>query len=384
MKKGQKFNESELFKDEVTSRPTRRLTKSGLYNQTPTYHYNTAFTEDSKYIVFASAREGGSTLLKANVLTGDIEVIAVIEGMGQYSEYYRSPYASGSSLGGFTGKMSVIPETNKAVGVVGKSLRIYDLDSLEEKILIDDIGKEYYFGCPIGSVDGTRIIVPRAPFHPDVVCGDSRPTRSKTEAWVEEYGGMPTTYLRIDIESGEVEEIYEEKIAGTHHVQPCPSDPDIWLIDRDLPPKFWKGGDNFKSTRAWLLNIKTKELIELKPKDENGFQVHSTWNKSGDRIYYHGPSKKGGQYIGVADLSGDIIWEQHYPASNYGHVSTHTEAEAIITDGILTSDMVTAIHYENKDNNGYPEIEILARHNTQWDGMVGQYPHPHCHMSPDG
>ncbi len=316
--------------------------------------------------------------------TGELTVIAVNDGIGQFNENYHAPYVPGTNQGGFTGGKICVLKTNYIAAVVGKSLRIYDLETYEEKILIDNIGDEYYFGNPIGSIDGTKVIVTRAPFHPDYAQGNTRPNRDKKEAWIEEFGGMPTTYLQIDIESGNVKEVHKEEVGGSHHVQPCPSEPHIWLIDRDFPPKFWAGGDNFQSTRAWLLNTKNNNLIEIEPEDDYGFQVHSTWSKNGDKIYYHGPSKNGGQYIGVADLQGDIIWEHHILGDNYGHVSTHTGKEAIITDGLITPDMITAIHYNKTNYTGVPQIELLAQHNTQWDGMVGQYPHPHCHMSPDG
>ncbi len=58
MKTGEKFNESNKFADQVTAKLTKKLTSRGLYNQTPTYHYNSAFTADSKYLVLATAREG--------------------------------------------------------------------------------------------------------------------------------------------------------------------------------------------------------------------------------------------------------------------------------------------------------------------------------------
>ncbi|HSH78708.1 MAG TPA: hypothetical protein VLA19_09275, partial [Herpetosiphonaceae bacterium] len=111
---------------------------------------------------------------------------------------------------------------------------------------------------------------------------------------------------------------------------------------------------------------------------------HTNWNVRGDRVIYHGPSSRGGQYIGAIDRNGEVLWERWFPAPYYGHVSTHTRAEAIVTDGLLTPDLVTAIYYEDRDATGTPRIEVLARHATQWGSPPGQYSHPHCHMSPDG
>jgi hypothetical protein len=125
------------------------------------------------------------------------------------------------------------------------------------------------------------------------------PRRPYRQALVEEFGGMPTTYLRIDLADGAIHEVFREDICGSHHIQPCPARQNLWLIDRDMPPDFWAGGDGRRSTRAWLLDTDNSEMVCLKQNDLWGFQIHTNWNPRGDRIYYHGPSAQGGQYIGV-------------------------------------------------------------------------------------
>ncbi len=389
MRPGETFNESTELVDAVTSRSTRRLTMSGAYNNTPTYHLNAAFSADSRYLVIGSARQGGSAVLRAEVETGELTVLAVTDGIGGAGSLHTGgdlgPFAVGSAGGGFDGNgMALIQASGWVAACLGRSLRVYNVETLEERILIEDLGPEYRFGNPIGSIDGKKVIVTRVPAHPDLVAGLLRPTRAYRQACVEVWGGMPTTYLQVDIASGEVVEVFHETVLGSHHIQPCPADPDLWLIDRDAPPDFWAGGDERRSTRAWLLNAKSKELTELAPLDEYGFQVHTNWNVRGDRVIYHGPSSRGGQYIGAIDRNGEVLWERWFPAPYYGHVSTHTRAEAIVTDGLLTPDLLTAIYYEDRDATGTPRIEVLARHATQWGSPPGQYSHPHCHMSPDG
>jgi hypothetical protein len=89
-------------------------------------------------------------------------------------------------------------------------------------------------------------------------------------------------------------------------------------------------------------------------------------------------------FLGVSDLSGASVFEMNLPRYYYGHVSTHSQAEAIITDGLLSPDLVCAVYYEELDTAGRPRIELLARHETGWEGMIGQNRDPHCHLSPDG
>ncbi len=385
---GDTWNESTVFADAVTGKITRRLTNDGLYNETPTYHLNAAFSADSRHLIFATAREGGSALMRADVRTGDLKVIAITDGIGAYGQYHNAgnngPYSAGLLGGGFSGGPSaIIQATNTAVGCVGRSLRHYDLETCAEQVLIADCGEEFRFGSPIGAVDGSYVVVPRVPGHPDVIAG-RYPRRPYREALVAEFGGMPTTYLKIDMASGAVHEIFQEDICGSHHIQPCPADQDLWLIDRDMPPNFWAGGDERISTRAWLLDSRSGELTRLKQHDEWGFQIHTNWSVDGRLVYYHGPSAKGGQYVGVIDTQARVVWEHIFPAPYYGHTSTHTQTDAIITDGFFTPDLITAIHFRDLDSSGAPRIEILARHATEWGTIQGQYTHPHPHMSPDG
>lgn len=391
MRVGETWNESVAFPDAVTGRPTRRLTRAGLYNETPTYHLNACFSRDSRQMVFASAREGGSCVIKADVATGDLTCVAVTDGIGNARGVAAlaevMPYAAGSLGGGFTGNhMAICQASGWVVACVGASLRAYHLETLEERVLIADIGAAYRMGNPISAVDGKSVLVPRSPVHPDVLKGDKRTGRTYFEAVTAEFGGCPVTYLQVDLASGAVREVFSEKVAGSNHVQPCPVDPDLWLIDRDYPPKYAHGSDGGKTSRAWLLRVSTGEMTEIRPRHANRFQIHTNWNAAGTRVYYHGRNFAPGatdHYVGVADTTGAIVWEQTYPVFHYGHVSVHTGAEAIVTDGLITPDLVTAIHYEERDRNGLPRVEVLARHGTILDALRGQYPHPHPHMSPD-
>lgn len=388
MRKGERWNESVLLRDCSSAKLTRRLTDSGLYNETPTYHSRTAFSSDSRYLVFATAREGGSALMRADTETGELMVLSATDGIGAYgyhfSDRYWSPYASGSLGGGYTGHYTALVQNGDWVAsCVGKRLMVAHLHTMEERVLIENIGREYRFGHPIGSVDGRKVLVPLLPEHPELAAGNARPRRSYVEACIETWGGLPTTFLQIDIETAATKEVFHDAVHGSQRIQPCPNDPELWLIDRDLPPKFWMGGDG-NTPRAWLLHTGTKQLRELRPHDRNPFFIHTNWNKDGTRIYYQGLSAAGGTYLGASDVQGKVLWEEVFAASHYGHVSPHMTREAIIVDSILTEDLITAIYYEELDGAGAPRIELLARHGTQWKGLTGQYAHPHCQMSPDG
>ncbi|HUU59166.1 MAG TPA: hypothetical protein VMZ50_06465, partial [Phycisphaerae bacterium] len=121
MKKGERFNESVELRDTATGRFTRRLSCTGMYTETPAYHLNTAFTADSRYILLGTAREGHSALVKADVETGEMTVLAVTDGIGA-NERWDSPevWCRGSLGGGYTGVFSAVVQAGGwALAVVG-------------------------------------------------------------------------------------------------------------------------------------------------------------------------------------------------------------------------------------------------------------------------
>ena len=366
---GTVWNESATFADSLTSRPTRRLTCSGLFNNTPTYHLNACFTRDSQRLIIGSYREDCSALLLADPATGELRVIATAENRG------------GAWFGG---AVSMIQATGQVVVAYNRSLRVYDLETLEEKVLVEDIGAAYRFGHPAGSIDGRTVYIQRAPAFPDHLGGDPDASRRYFEDCVSRFGGMPTTHFAVDVATGRTMELLAEPLAGCNHVVPNPAHPDLLLIDRDWPPRFSHGGDHGQTSRVWILNVRTGALAEVRPRDPNRFQIHSNWSVEGDRVYYHGRSGEAGHYVGVADVEGNVVWEKAFPLFCYGHMCTHTTERAIVTDGLFTPDLITAIHYEETDPNGVPRLEMLARHTTDWKTVSGQFSHPHCHMSPDG
>lgn len=359
---GTVFNEAVWTADSVTGRKLLRLTQFRDFNQTPTYHINTCFSSDSKSMVFASwNKNGASALLSGNMETGDITVIAVAQA-GEKAHF------NGNNI-------CMIPATGKAAAVRGGKVYLYDLSTLEEKCLLT-AEEGYGFGHPAGSVDGKTIFVTKMPQY----------NREKDDPWP----AALAIYYSIDLETGKVKEFFRDSSRSNHTVA-CPSNPDLLLIDRDLPPKYGHGGDDGKTSRVWLLNISTQKLTEIRPQNSHRFQIHSNWSFDGKHVYYHGVShdnpfpevmKAKPHFIGVADLSGKIVWEKVFPNFTYGHISSHSAKNAIITDGLIFRNMITEILWEETDLQNFPVINILGAHNSG-PHTLGQYAHPHCIMSPD-
>ncbi|MAS35260.1 MAG: hypothetical protein CL610_14705 [Anaerolineaceae bacterium] len=371
-RKGDTWNESETYKDAWTLREVRRITTQGLYNQTPTYHINITFTEDSEFLVFASARDGKSAVYRAHVPTGDItQLIDPIDGVGGYGSLHKANgVTAGNGMGIDGGHMSIAPRTGWLTFVAGRTLRAVHIQTLEERTLVEDIGPEWTHG--VLSVDPTEtyVIVALMSAHPEILAGQ-RSTRPYMTHFAE--GQMQLRIIQVPLAGGAVETIYSEDGCSSAHSPHCPTDPDLVLIDRDFPPRFWGGSDG-KTNRIWTLRLSTGELTELPPQDEARFQVHSGWTWDGEHVIYHGRSAVSGHYIGVVDKQGNTVREYAFrDAPHYGHVSAMAGRPAIILDGNITNDMLLWLYYDAEQ----PRVEAIARHNTNWGALPGQYPHPH-------
>ncbi len=376
--KGETWNESETYRDSWTLRTVRRVTTQGLYNQSPNYHTNIGFSADGEFLIFASAREGGSAVFKCHLPTGDItQLTDLVPGIGGYGEWHKGGYSVGDGMG-VSGSMCMAPRSRWAVYRAGLALCAVHIDTLEERVLIPDIGREWVPGVPSIDPDETEVILSLMPAHPDLLAGQ-RPRRSYWECFADGTG-MQLRLIRVPLAGGPVTTVYEEAGIGSAHAPHCPTDGDLLLLDRDFPPRYWGGSDG-ATNRIWTLRLSTGQLTELPPQDKARFQVHSVWTWDGENVIYHGRSAVSGHYIGVVHKSGQTVREYLFDkAPHYGHVSAMAGRPAVILDGNLSDDLLLWVYYDQEQ----PRVEVICRHGTDWGALPGQYPHPHPICDPTG
>ncbi len=376
--KGQTWNESETYLDPVTLKRVRKVTRLGLYNQTPTYHTGTGWTADGEFMVFASARNGGSALFRCHVPSGDItQITETYAGVGCLDEMQKNTGTCTGNGYGVTMLNCVAPHSRWVVFVQGRSLRAVHLETLEERMLIQNYGDNFIAGMP--SIDPTEQLVlqPVMSAHPEINAGVP-PTKTYFETF--SVNGPDLHLLQVPLAGGAVSEVYAESGVGCAHSPHNPVDGNLVLIDRDKPPRLWGGSDGH-TNRIWTLNLRTRQLTELPNQDTEKFQVHSVWTWDGSAVAYHGRSGLGGYYIGVVSKEGETLREYKFTqAEHYGHVSAMANRPAIILDGNLTGDMLLLLYYDRET----PRIEMVARHATLWGGLPWQYSHPHPQSDPTG
>jgi hypothetical protein len=273
--------------------------------------------------------------------------------------------------------MCIAPRGRWAVFMVGRALRAVPVETLEERTLIENMGREWVSGTPSIDSNEEQVVVALTNAHPEVLEG-TRPSKTYMEHFAS--GEMKLRVLQTPLAGGEVTTIYSEDGVSSAHTPHSPVDPDLLLIDRDFPPHYWGGSDG-RTNRIWALRLSTGELTELPSQDDACFQVHSVWSWDGEHVLYHGRSARGGNYIGAIKPNGETYREYSFQgAPHYGHVSAMGGRPAIILDGNLSTDMLLWLYYDQEQ----PRVEVIARHGSDWGALPGQYSHPHPHSDPTG
>jgi Tol biopolymer transport system component len=378
LSKGSTWNESQVYRDAVTLRNVRQVTTDGFYNQTANYHTKSGFTADGEQLVLATARDGYSTLLRCHIASGDLTtLLEPLAGTGGYAEAARGNYDFDG--GGVDSNFCVAPHSGWVVYSVGRAVRTVHLMTLEERMLIADVGDGWLPGRPSISPDETTVITPVIPVHPEIRAG--RTPTMDYKAYFGKHGGAALRILAVPLSGGADSILYEETGIVSGHATFCPTDGDLILFDRDRQDKRSRTAEG-EPNRMWTLRLSTGERREMLPRDASRWQSHSVWSHDGTHIYYQGLAAGGGEYIGVMTRAGEVVQEYHFPDAiiHQGHVSAMPGRPAIILDGHLTTDMLLWLYYDSVQ----PRIEIIARHSNQHKSLPGQLAHVHPQATPDG
>lgn len=354
--RGQTWNESKEYRDPITLKNARRITTEGVYSNTMGYHTGIGWSGDGENILLQLGREGKSALAVCNVPTGNLKQITdAYNGMtvGQ---------CKGQSAGFYFHTRNAVLYHN----IEDRTARVVDVDTLEDTIVAEDLDR-------IGplSADENHFVT---------IEDDNRSGVP--------YAQLPYRLVRISIDNGKREVIYEgEDSAG--HLQFSPTDPDLLLFDRNVP--LWEYPHRGITNRICLLTLSTGKLLELVPENENHAQWHATWRWDGKYVYCHGYNGlrsnwvrpcQDGWYVSVIDTSGSVYRE--YASTgwmNYGHVGSLGTTDKVLLDGNVTDNMILALSYEDRE---MPRLEMIAKHDTFWGSNFGQMGHPHTTSDSEG
>ncbi len=186
--------------------------------------------------------------------------------------------------------------------------------------------------------------------------------------------------VRIDVQTGEIEVIVEEKRFLTH-CNTSPKLPNILTFCHEGP---W---DRVQQ-RIWGLNIETGEVWKIREQSGQAIAVgHEYWMADGEHIGYHGRLLDGSEQ----HVFGTIRWDNadHCEVSFPFH-STHFHSlndTMIVGDGTPASvihnsiDVQPYIQLFRLNGSSYEGPRVLAFHRSTFNDQ-----HAHCHprFTPDG
>lgn len=381
MQIGQTWNECQEFRDELTDRVVRRLTSRGRINQTPTYHTNSGFTANSRYLVFASVREGATWVIRADVETGELKALWRAPGVGDRNYIHRGmglsfPDVDGRGICG--NRVSVAPVSELAVFTCERQLLAVDMETCASRVLLQDCGEGWIFGAPCVSPDEKHVAIALSSAHPQMLRGE-RVTKS-----YREFRNHKLRLVRVPLDGSQCFEIlYEHQPAQSAHCSYCPTDGNLLYFDLDLPPNYWGGGDG-QTPRIWLLDVAEGNVRPLLARYPGPFQIHQAWLWDGSAMSYHGRADAGGEYFGLANIGGKVLWQKVFPqATFYGHLTPDARKPALIIDGQFSTDKLQWLYYDVPDVDT-PKLEPICVHGTEWGSLPGQYSHPHPLTDPAG
>ena len=378
------WNESQVLTDPLTGRTVRRLTTQGLINQTPTYHTNSGFTADSRFLVFASVRGGATWIIRAEPATGELKALWRAPGIGDRnyihrgmaldavdantSPNYRPPTLDGCGICG--NRVCVAPNSGLAVFTCQRTIHAVNIITGEQRVLLDDAGEQWIFGAPCVSPDEQYVVIALSSAHPQ------RLARQNVSRDYRSYHNHRLRLIRVPLDGARTADvIFEHEPAQCAHCAFSPTNPNLLYFDLDLPRHYWGGGDG-RTQRAWLLDLQSGNAWPARPEADGLFETHTAWLWDGSALCYHGGSPLG-ECTGLVTPDRRILWQRYWPtASFYGHSTPDPNRPALIIDGLFADDRLQWLYYD-QPGNPKPRLEPICSHATQWGSIPGQYSHPH-------
>lgn len=339
-------SEMYAYTDPVTGASVKRLT-SYRGNSNHLYFTNNCFYDNGKKIVFESDRDNAQNLFSLDLESGEIE---------QLTDLPVKPYPEEPALH----EAFVDPVFDRCAFFADGKLFVIDLKTKEVRPIYELPEGHFHHIISI-SCDGKHVLTSIYTADDTVLKGD----RSLRAIWKSD----PTSkILRIDIETGECEVVYEEK-SFIAHVNASPTDKDILTFCHEGP---WAEVDH----RLWILDMKDPTPKKLHPCKPGECIGHEFWFADGSRVGYHGHDN-GEKILGSLTTSGEDDRTYAFPF-NTGHIFS-LDGKLIVGDGGSASSVYLRLW--TFEDGTYSEPVALCRHACSFKR---QRAHVHPRITDDG
>lgn len=292
-------NTRETFRDPVTGRTVCRLVSGGI-NISP-YFNNYAFSADGEWFCYVALADGQATVMACEVATGRRRKLA-------------GPFPAGTVWS----TLNAIPGTRAVTFAAENAVWRADIDGKAAERLTGPLSVE---AADIGDSDVTG----DGRWHVLGLVRASAEAREagKTVGWPpdEHYRkyGISTLLVRVDLQSGAVEELWEEPApACVDHISVNPLDNDLILYCHE-------GAIPYQYGRMFLRRLGEDASRPIRDQRSGRVKVtHERWFADGRRIAYHGMylGETPRHYVGIFDIDRDLPLE--YPLDNPAIAAWHS------------------------------------------------------------
>jgi len=324
------------FTDPVTSRTVRRLTAGGL-NVSP-YFNSYAWTADGDWFFFLRLDGHELYVMGCEVATGHLHKV---------SGPFPGPQAEGSmtwpTLNDIPGTRAATFVAEKAVWRLeidrGKAEKVAELPTRDFDIGDSDVssdGRWHMMGC-VWMNDAVRAELVTAGWPPDAVFRKRQ---------------IGTQLLRVNLDSGATEELWEEP-AVVDHISVNPTDADLVLYCHE-------GAIPYRYGRMFLRRVGDESSLPVRDQRSGRVWVtHECWFSDGRRIAYHGlyrldpPESPLVHYVGIYDTARQLPHEYTFPDASLSawHSIPSPHGDRLVMDQrggqdglfLLTPDQATGI-----------------------------------------
>jgi oligogalacturonide lyase len=347
------------YQDSYSGRTVRRLTDY-LGHSHHFYFTDPGFFNADRSLVFVSQRENASNFFRYDLEDGRITQLTDLS-------VRQRIYGCVSAA------------TQRLYFWSDNDLTEIDLVSLEERVVWRAEGPLPPMGRPSPTADG-RYLVAQLMERPEPRGAAVSYSYSR---FVEFFEAKPHTQIvRVDIESGQMEVIHEDR-RYMGHLNTSPRRPELMTFCHEGP---WARIDQ----RIWGLNVASGECWPIRDQSdapaasEQGYCIgHEYWFADGERVGYHGKPRKGrGDHI-----FGHLRYDNSEPVEvhfNYASGHFHSLDESLMVgDGTNVRGPRPFIQLFRWDEvtQQYVGPKILAMHRSTFND---QHAHPHPHFTPDG
>ncbi len=337
------------YKDRISGVTVHQLT-SYLGHSNHTYFTNNGWWDNQKRLVFNSDRSNASNLFSIEISTGEISRLTDF-GPGQRN---RVHFAN-----------DVNQKRNEIYFIQNDAMYALNLETLEQRFLYQAPEGFHMHGGLTGA-DGDYVY---ATLGEDL---SNRIYANLSAAYVGMrdifYAKPDTRIIRIHVDSGKMEELWQEK-CWIGHVNPSPTQPTLLTFCHEGP---W----NLVDHRIWVMDTKNCKPYPIRKRNVDGEKIgHEYWFANGEQIGYQVHTPDHHSYFGFVRFDGTGEMEAPcvpFPSPDHIHSNDFK---------LIVSDSGKAIKLYRYNGTDFDSAKVLCMHDGSF--FYGSH-HPHPRFTADG